>query len=108
MSQIVSPPVDSRETVEIAPGVFVPESRVDEVMTFICLNPEVAEAIDEIRLERTAIDPLTDDLPTAVPFQFQSELEWKLAMLLMDRSIANTQRADRVRSVAPWAMFYGS
>lgn len=102
-----TPPKDG-PGVEILPGIYIPLNRFEELTTFIELNPDVAEAFEETRLERTAIDPLTDDLCTCVPFQFQSELEWKLAMLLMERSTANIAKANQVRSVTPFSLNFGT
>lgn len=94
------PPVDSAESVEIAPGVFVPANRFEEVMSFIHCNSEVNEAIAEIIMERECTDPLTDDICTAVPFQFLSELEWGLAEKLVKQSNRHFLQAKTVRSFA--------
>ena len=103
------PPVDSAETVEIAPGVLIPANRYDELMAFIACNAEVAEAIAEIHLEHEFTaenDPLTDEVSTVVPFQFQSELEWKLCDLLMKQSNKHLLQAKAVHSVASFALSY--
>lgn len=102
-----TPPKDG-PGVEIAPNVFIPMNRYEELLAFVECNHDVAEAIFEIELERTSVDPLTDDICTAVPFDFQATLHWNLAMRHMDKSILSQQDADRVRHAEPHNLFYGS
>ena len=77
-------PADGPEIVEIAPGFFIPAKRYEEFMDIIERDPEVNEAINEIIMERTSTDPLTEEMCTYVPFDFQADLEWKLAQLMME------------------------
>lgn len=108
MVTALRPPADSRSVVEIAPGIYVPESRYDEVMAFIACNPAINEAIAEIILERTSVDPLTDDLCIYVPFWFVAGVERDLADRLLNAARANERHAEQVRrSVANFAVSYG-
>jgi hypothetical protein len=103
----ITPPVDSRETVEIASGIHIPANRQDEYLTAIVTNPDVAEMMREITMERTLHDGLTDDAVVEVPFWFLAEVQRIMALKLLEASTANTAQARKVHSVADAFLNYG-